>query len=262
MSRGFKPTTMTQKKKLLVAGSIQANKAQARRRRAASKRRQATVTMLRQIGEKKGVDTVLTLNPVIPTTNTNGSIFVANLVSPGTGSYNRVGRKIHLQSLRIRAIAQHQAAFDGTTANIESNTLRMAIVWDKQPSGTTPQFDDIFGYTLQNGTEAAQFTNPIRYDNMDRFQILRDVVIDFSPSATPAPGGTGTENFIVTSASIDEYVNLGGREVVFSGQSSPCTIADISSGGLYIVFRADSQVNGVNNILISSESFCRLRYTD
>jgi len=259
MSRGFKPTTMGQKRKLAIQGSIAGNKAQARQRRLASKRRSATVTMLRQMGEKKGVDQALTTNPVLDTTNTNANIYVANLIEPGTGSYNRVGRKLNLQSLRVRGIANLSTNFGSTANNLDGNVLRMVVVWDKQPSGVLPVFNAIFGTTTQAGTEATQYLDPIRYDNMDRFQILRDTVIPLVPQA---PGGTGgTENFVRVRQPFDEFIQLGGRECVYSGQSSPCTIADISSGALYVIFRAlENTANCFINI--SDDSFCRLRYTD
>lgn len=259
MSRGFKPTTMSQKRKLRIEGTLSGNKLAARQRRLASKRRQATVTMLRQIGEKKGVDSALTVNPVLNTTNTNTDIFVANLIQPGTGSYNRVGRKLNLQSLRVRGTCILNSAYTTTTNNFEGNVLRMVVVWDKQPTGVLPIFNAIFGLTDQAGTEASTYLDPIRYDNMDRFQILRDVTIPITPEASAGTGGT--QNFCRVFSHFDEFVNLGGREVVYSGQSSPCTIADISTGGLYVIFR--SNLNHAENFMqITNDSYCRLRYTD
>lgn len=256
---GYKPTTMSQKRKLGIQGSIAMNKQAARQRRLASKRRQATVTMLRQMGEKKGVDSALTLNPVLDTTNTNGNIFVANLIAPGTGSFNRVGRKLNLQSLRVRGTCVLNYRYAATTYNQTGNIVRMVVVWDKQPTGVLPIFNAIFGLTDQAGTEASTYLDPVRYDNMDRFQILRDVTMVINPEASGSLGGT--ENYLRSSVHFDEFVNLGGREVVYSGQSSPCTIADISTGGLYIVFR--SAINDVSTFMqISDDSYCRLRYTD
>ena len=78
----------------------------------------------------------------------------------------------------------------------------------------------MFGFTGQDGTEGTSMYAPIRYDNMDRFSILRDVTYD------PQPGAKAqTAPDVVTYYNtIDEYIRLGDRECVFSGQSNPMTI--------------------------------------
>lgn len=213
-----------------------------------------------RFGEVKGVDTVLTLSPVIATTSTNGSIFTLNLIAPGTASYNRVGRKVYHKSVRIRGFATWQFAAATTTSDLVGNTLRMVLVWDKQPAGAVPAFDTIFGVTAQDGTESSTIQAPIKYDNMDRFKILKDDVYTFKAEATPLTGGS--TNLITYRLAFDEYVKLLGKETVFSGQSATQTIADISSGGLYLVFRSLTNVATSSNVSIDSNSFARLRYTD
>lgn len=204
-------------------------------------------------GEKKGMDTVLTLNPVITTVNTNASAFTLNLVRPGNASYNRVGRKIYNKSLRL--MMDLICEVDDIANLIYGNTLRMVVVWDKQPQGAVPTYDDIFGYTDQAGTETCVFNSPPKYDNMNRFQVLRDKAIECRPMAAMANIDTQYRFHI------DEYIKLGNRTTVYSGQSSPCTIADIASGGLYVYFRAaknDSQ----SLFQITANSIARLRYSD
>lgn len=210
-------------------------------------------------GEKKGLDTALFLNPVIATVNTNASSFTLNLVRPGTASYNRVGRKIFNKSVRIVGQLEFSYQIEGTTNDMTGNVCRMVVVWDKQPSGAVPSFDDIFGITTQDGTEASAFSVPPKYDNMNRFQVLRDKCFHDKVEAITATGGTTNE--IVTIVPFDEYIKLGNRTTVYSGQSSPCTIADISSGALYVFFRAYEN-NGANDISVSGNTYARLRYSD
>lgn len=239
---------------------IARSKQQARNRRQVSRQRAQTAQIMRQMGEKKGVDTVLTTSPVLATTNTNTSMVTLNLVSPGTGSYNRVGRKISMMSVRLRGMASLSIANAATTGDIVGNVLRMVVVYDKQPSGTVPTFDTIFGSTDISGTESTNFLDPVKYDNMARFQVLRDTVIDVNPQAHNAEGGTTDQ--VVYKCSFDEYLKLGGRETVYSGQSVPCTIADVSSGALYVFFRADSNTSPGSQWTIEADSKARLRYTD
>lgn len=215
---------------------------------------------LRQV-EKKGVDTDLTLAPIISTTNTNGSAFVLNLVQAGTGSWNRVGRKIQLQSVRLKGSVISAYAPSATTGDLYDQLVRMVVVWDKQPSGgAIPAYDTVFGRTLQDGSEICQFNDNLRFDNMDRFQVLRDVILDTAVGATPPIGGT--TNLVRNLIPFDEFIKLNNREVVFSGQSSPMTIADISTGALYVYFRARYNTTGSIESAVNGESVARLRYTD
>lgn len=216
---------------------------------------------VRRAGEKKGVDTSLTVGAIVATTNTNDDALVLNLVQQGAGSWNRVGRKINLTSIRLRGTVVWASAPATTSGDLNSNTLRMVVVWDKQPSGAAiPTFDTVFGLTAQDGTEGTTFLAPIKYDNMDRFSVLRDCQMDFS--AQVYNGGGGTTNISRQEAKFDEFIKLGGREVVFLGQSQPMTIADISTGGLYVYFRANNDAAGQNQLAIDADSFARLRYTD
>lgn len=210
-------------------------------------------------GEKKGVDLVIA-GQAIATTNTNGSAFTLNLVQPGSASYNRVGRKIFNKSVRLTGVAQYAYRPVTTTASTHGAPLRMVVVWDKQPSGALPTFDDIFGVTLQDGTEQSTVYSPPRYDNMSRFQVLRDKIIECNPDMLAATGGT--VNNVLPSYHFDEYIKLGNRTTVYSGQSSPATIADISSGALYVYFRSRLDLTNEAEWSIRDESNARLRYSD
>jgi len=215
-------------------------------------------------GEKKGMDTRVDAVDVINTTTTNEYI-VANLVHPGNGSWNRVGRKIYCKSLRIKGWLTWETTVN--SGSVDGNTLRMVVVWDKQPSGVAPVFSDIFGYKEQDGTEACSaITDQPKYDNMGRFQILRDITTVVNPA-------TGFFNEITAGAdhemnislgqhlAIDEYIKLGNRETCFQGESTPQTIADISTGGLYVIFRAIHNSEGQNEFALQ-DMVMRLRYTD
>lgn len=227
--------------------------------RAGGARKSSAMKMIRRdAGEKKGVDTLLQNEPVLSTTNTNGGTFPVNLIAPGNGSYNRVGRKVFLKSLRIRALLRFRTVANTTTGNVIMPDCRMTVVYDKQPSGTLPTFDDIFGHTLQDGTEATVYNDAVRYDNMSRFSVLKDCHYA-QPQVPPVFGGSANETSSVVQ--IDEFIKLGNKETIYSGQSAPCTIADISSGGLYVIFRGWTSATGYE-ANIEEISFARLRYSE
>lgn len=210
-------------------------------------------------GELKGVDTSLSLNPILSTTNTNGSMFTLNLVAPGAGSYNRVGRKIRMASVRLNGLFRMTYAGEAVTNNLAGNQIRMLLVYDRQPSGVLPTFDAMFGITTQDGTESSTYMAPLRYDNTDRFRVLRDVRVCANIDAVNTTAGS--VNSITSVVKFDEYIKLGGLETVYSGQSSPQTIADLSSGALYVIFRCDLNV-ATFVTSVDSDSYARLRYYD
>lgn len=218
-----------------------------------------TAAMARKLQEeKKGVDVNIGDTSILATTNTNGDIAVLNLIQQGAGSWNRIGRKAHLKSIRLKGVARCTIGLDGSN-HLYGSCFRRILVWDKQPSsGSIPTFDTIFGYTDQSGTEASTVMSPPRYDNMDRFQVLLDKTICMNPGSYNA--AAGGDQFYVHE--FDDFVNLKGRESVFSGQSTPMTIADISTGALYLIYRATDNTAGSKTWEVMDVSIARLRYTD
>lgn len=214
-------------------------------------------------GEKKGVDTVISSPSLTNTTGTNQDIFLINAVETGNGSWNRVGRQMYNKSIRIKVNFAIGVEAEAVTGNIILPTIRMVVVWDKQPSsGTLPLWSDIFGKTIQGGTESSVWSDNPKYDNMGRFQLLRDSHINLYDKVGIMPA-SGANNFLSLTVLTDEYVKLGNRQTVFSGQSVPMTIADISTGALYVGFRSSvAPAVGQTTIQIVNTSSCRLRYTD
>jgi len=226
--------------------------------------RAVTSAMLKNV-EKKGCDTNLQQAAVTAALDNNQNAFVLNLVQQGSGSWNRVGRQIKLDSLRVRGFAVWISDLEITTFNLVCNSLRMTVVWDKQPSGgTIPVWDNIFGCTQQDGTEFVMQNSPVKYDQMERYQVLRDTIIDFKPQVYNSAANLtspGTQNNTQYCVTFDEYIKLGGRSTTFLGQSAPMTNADISTGSLYIYFRALAETASTNVIFID-EAMARLRYYD
>lgn len=214
--------------------------------------------------ELKGMDTPIDqATNVLDTTSTNGDAYCLNLVQAGTGSWNRVGKKIYPQSLRLKGVATCVIDNQGTTGSLLSNTVRMVVVWDKQPSGNTiPAFSNVFGRTEQDGSESSAILDSLKYDNTDRFMVLKDIVITANPQANDSTAG-GTINAVYYGFDFDEYIDLSKKrlETVFSGQSSPMTMADMSSGAIYIYYRATVD-DTTTHWVVLPESFARLRYYD
>lgn len=227
------------------------------KRRGMSGPNQPTIIIQKQRGELKGMDTdlSLTIGNVLSTTNTNGAAFCVNLIRTGNGSYNRVGNKIKAKSLRIVGNISCSHVEDDA-AGFLGNILRMVVVWDQQPSGTLPTFDTIFGHTYQDATEETDYYDPLRYDNTGRFRVLKDCRYISNPQA----GVTSTVETVLPTYYIDEYINLKVKESVYSSDSTPMTISDVSTGAIYVFFRAAANAVGGTQWVVNVNS--RLRYED
>lgn len=204
--------------------------------------------------EKKGVDTLTNIAGVISTTTTAANAFTLNLIELGTGSFNRVGRKVFLESVRLKGTVE--VIWDLDAAAVSNSTTRMVLVWDKQPSGSAPTWDQMFGSTTLDGTESSGILDNLSFDNMSRFAVLKDCVWDITPQAT-AVGSTSVNAHTIH---YDEYISLKGKETVYSGGSDPAVVGDISTGAVYLFYRtcpvdAGTTVNVTNGV-------ARLRYTD
>lgn len=234
-----------------------------KRQRTQSRSQSRTVTLMnlpRQVrsrpvraapkGELKGVDTDLTsLAGFVTDINTNNDILVLNLIQQGTGSFNRIGRKIFPQSVRLNMWMRQVAQTNSTSVN----WARIALVWDKQPTGALATYDAIFANTDQTGTDTATLESSLRYDNTDRFKVLMDRRHSFQP------GFLQSMNLTPDSWILDEFISLKGLETVYNATSSPAVIADISSGALLLVCRAFDATNSVISCTLGK---ARLRYTD
>lgn len=210
--------------------------------------------------ELKGMDTILTQGAIIATTNTNANALVLNLVQQGAGSWNRIGKKIFMKSVRIKGCAQCVLGNVAVTGNQLVGPLRMVVVYDSQPNGgPLPTFDTIFGITGQAGAETSTIFAPVRYDATDRFKVIKDCTLEVNALNWINAGGT--EDNSEVQVMFDEYIDLKNRETLFSGQTAPMTIADVATGALYIYWRTPFSTTG-SGWSITDQSFSRLRYTD
>jgi len=195
---------------------------------------------------------------IIATTATSADSFVLNLIQEGSGSENRIGRKINLQSLRLKGLCELTMDNAATTGGLIPTPVRMVVVWDKQPSGSQPAFSTIFGIQDQTGTVSSDVFDPLKYTVTDRFQVLRDVIWTFNPMLDNVNGGT--TDAVVYHKVFDEFINLKGKQSVYGASSSPSVVGDIQSGGLYVYFRAIYSVASTTSASISSDSWSRLRF--
>jgi len=201
----------------------------------------------------KGVDTDLTIYPIVNTTNTNGSCFPVNVMSQGPASYQRVSRYVHNHSLNIRGYFSFVAAPTAATGVALNNVVRMVVVWDKFPQNLGQvAYDVIFGVTTNGGAEAClDIISPLRYDNMDRFRVIADELIECNLDFM----GNGTAPQQVGYVPYERHIPLNGLTASYSSNFG--TNADIATGLLTVYFRAIQQTTVIN---CGFDGTARLRY--
>jgi len=210
--------------------------------------------------EVKGIDIGLSTGTsnIVATTNNNDLVVPLNLIQMGAGSWNRVGRQVKLLNCSYKLCLRWTNQISVLNTN-SHGCVRVVFVWDKSPnSGTIPKFDDIFGRSTQGGAESTQIFDALRWDNTDRFAIVHEKIVNTDPAnKVDAAAGPICQYHQVISG----YFNLKGRTTTYSGQSAPMTIADISTGALYIVLRSTIDTPDGHGEL-TNESICRLKYVD
>lgn len=189
-------------------------------------------------------------SPIPAVVNNNAACDVINAIVQGTGSFNRIGRKTYMKSVRLRASFVHRVNVQATDGDIDSNQMRIVVVWDKNPNSLAlPNFNTIFGRTDVLGNENTHFTDFLRFDNTERFQVLADDLLTSKPTANPSLNATGgaaptasTTGYMEFIHQYDRYVDLKNRETSYSATGG--TITDISTGSLLVYYRSAAATNG------------------
>jgi len=136
---------------------------------------------------------------------------VLNTIRVGTAGYERIGNVVNIKAVVIGYL---QA----------TNTALWSIVYDRQPNGILPTFQDIY-YSVNNignpSATAYMLLNPRR---MGRFEVLW-----MSKTLTGNTNGYGMLPGIY-----NEYIQIN-RTTQYKSTSSPPVIGDIATGAIYLV---------------------------
>lgn len=176
---------------------------------------------------------------------------VLNTISLGSDLFNRVGRQIQMISVHLRGY------FISAGNAVVPDYLRVLLVYDRQPDGSTAVFNDVITSIDNAGgvTHASQdFPDQ---GNLDRFKILSDIHVPLIPAggaagaATPQPGVENPQNLEIF---FDRYVKLGGLEARYgAGATVP------QSGAVLLLAKGNVAFASAPYDLIVN---ARLTYTD
>lgn len=244
----------------------------------------ATSTGNKNKGELKALDTAIdTFNAGapsgwgVPFTNSfataNIGIMLLNDVGPGSGFYQRVGRKIDMKSvefkLSIRPGDGSTVSYGGLAAgNYGPSYLRMMILYDSQANGALPAIADIFQNTNSLGANTNTVFSLINLNNRERFKVLRDVEMTTPGFSIVA----GPPVVLTTNTQADQknwetaysdYIKLKGLPVQFKSDNAPIPAApvptNIATGALYLIMLSESSPATTGWV---AEGTARLRYYD
>lgn len=122
--------------------------------------------------EVKAVDIAETS---VACTSTAGSVLL-NALSTGVESYQRLGSQIAMQSIHLRG----WLSMTGNAALVDF--LRICVVYDRQPDGTSAVFNDVFSTIDSTGTVGHSTTAFQDLSNLDRFSVLADYQFPIVPA--------------------------------------------------------------------------------
>lgn len=239
--------------------------------------RQVALAISRQ-SEKKYIDTAMAsaITGIVDSFANSNDINAVNLIQQGAGFYNRIGRKVKMDSLKLNI---NLGSFNipvvaGSNTGSVGNMVRMTVFWDRESGGVTPNWSNVFAQTSQQGTVTTNFRSGLRMTETERYLIIRDQIIDMNPhagvsnydvdvSAVGANDVTTATTATFTRKSISMFIDLRKLNLVtvFQSTSNPATVADIGDGVLYVAFRAVI-TNASNYVLLETGSNARLRYVD
>jgi len=95
-----------------------------------------------------------------------------NAITQGAGVYQRVGNKILMRNIRLRG-------FFGLATAADVVTIRMSVVYDRQPNGAYPAIGAVYANATSGATTQSVGLN---ISNVRRFTPLRDQFMEVSPA--------------------------------------------------------------------------------
>ena len=211
--------------------------------------------MYKTIGktEIKSVDGLA--GPVSPTVL--GNITTMNICVIGSDNFNRLGKKISMKSVHIKGL------WEPTYNNAAPNTgecMRCIVIYDRQTNKAVPTLGDLFSDYGSTGVVGNSFFANINLANRDRFSILSEWHQDFMPIGINGAVSASTIILEPQTLFVNKFIKLNRLETVYNANNS--VIADINTGGLYLVIIALLATAGNNNVAWQFNFNQRLRFYD
>lgn len=165
--------------------------------------------------------------------NASNQIIALNLVGSGTSTYQRVGD--HTKGLYCKIKGQIYP--DEEKSQVDTEYLRVAVVYDRAPTGAYPAYSDIYNDIDAGGSNSFTCFSSPNITNKSRFTILKEMDL-----TKPFKNSTNQTNQPVFSSIqyddqnlIDWYLPLDGCDTNYLDTTSPPQIGDVANGAIYIM---------------------------
>jgi len=190
-------------------------------------------TITSRLRNCKMADSVITTAQTI--TPTAGLILIGS-VSQGAGRYNRIGNGITYAGIKINLTLRNVQTVSFSAA---PDQVRIALVYDRQPNGTTPSYQDIYQEQLNTGATGSTVWCGQNPDNIDRFTVVKEWNI-----ATPGFSNNGSGDLVAMGAQDSDFFHstliyedddLAAHNLQAFYSSSASGIANFTQGALWLV---------------------------
>lgn len=188
--------------------------------------------------ESKYVDSNLTVNTVPATTAAFGWGSI-NSIPVGDGPSARIGRQITVTSIQM----QYTLDIHHTETNVIY--LRVMVCLDKQCNGVAATATDVMA--------ANHLFSYRNLDNSERFVVLHDKTLRYSPSSLTAAG-----SLRYSGPSIQYVFRKCNIPIVYDNTAATGAIATIRSNNLFVVCWLSGHQTALNDF----KAIGRLRYRD
>jgi len=183
----------------------------------------------RASAEVKLVDNVNAAAGISLTLNSTAQITPVNLIQSGSGFFNRVGRRIEMQSIHVTGEVNQTE-----TATLYNDYARILLIYDRQTNGALPSFATILASYDQSGTASTSYLSGLNPDERERFLILMDQRLVL-PSCPGGTGVTGATDGPAVTFNINRFVKMRNLTTHYKADSSPAVIGDIATGSVYLI---------------------------
>lgn len=190
----------------------------------------------------------------------NGYFLLMNGISVGNAFYNRIGKKVTMKSIEIKMWLNPRIPqqVPGVVEPVAYEAMKMALIYDKNPSGATgagafPSISTLFqeynsaGNTIDNvfagisPLQTQRFTILLHkfFFRYNGILLLNEPWVPQDDQNFVDQTGIGFHKF---------YVKLRNLETLYASSTEPSTIGDISQGALYLVFWTTAGTAGSVNL--------------
>lgn len=198
--------------------------------------------ILRSTGsELKYVDTTL----VTTLASTTNNIYTINFIALGTDVVNRIGRKINVKSVQVKA------RFVPSGAAAINDNVRLLVIYDRQGYQGAVTFADFVKCTDSAGLTSSTVYDMKNLDNEHRFKVLMDKTFSFPQNGATMSASDYTD--YTKGTMVDKYIKINADCSFAAGTNLPDT------GAIYFCIHGQQAAASAPT---SVQWTSRVRYTD